>query len=311
VATDSIVITGASSGIGRHAALAMNAIGFKVFAGLRKMKDFDSLQKVAVYPDRLIPLLLDVTSDVQMAEAVKVVEKEVGEAGLTAIYGNAGTGLDSKQSSAAEFTSIDDWKWLFDVNFFGNVRLVQAFLPLLRKNKNGKIIFNTSLAGLMSPAFIASYGSSKYAVQGLADSLRVEVREFNIDVIVIAPGFVFSKLLGRSTETAVNKMKNLQSIYTKESKTRLGFVDGLKTTESPKVTSDALVDAVLNVRPKFLYVVGGMSGVVNVIRHFPTKVLMLLMDYAPEPEGLTKEEWATVATNCDAELFKADDYKKH
>merc|ERR1719361_1146515 len=86
--TDSVLITGASSGIGAHAALGLNAMGFLTFAGVRKMEAFEALKALAVHPDKLIPVVLDVTNDEQIAAAVNLVSEKVGEKGLTALFNN-------------------------------------------------------------------------------------------------------------------------------------------------------------------------------------------------------------------------------
>eukprot|EP00494_Astrolonche_serrata_P026247 UN26508 len=171
---DSILITGASRGIGRHAALAMNVLGFKVFVGIRKNKDGESLKGEALHPENMIPVILDVTNEDQIEAAVKTIDDIVGENGLTAVFNNAGvySPYTNPKGNSCEHTTMDTYKWVMDVNHFGSIRITKAFLPLVKKHSNGRIIFNTSLAGLISHAFGSAYSNSKFATESFADALR-------------------------------------------------------------------------------------------------------------------------------------------
>lgn len=308
--TDSILITGASSGIGRHAALALNAIGFKVFVGVRKLKDFEKVVTAAVSPDRMFPVILDVTKDEHFVAAIEQVEKEVGDAGLTAIYGNAGMdvpGKDPEKSSAVEFSDLEAWKKLFDVNVFGNIRLIKSFLPLLRKSKKGRIIFNTSIAGLNGCPFLTPYSASKWAMEGVCLGLRGEVAPFNIAVSCLEPGFVRSRLMVEGIDLLYEKIEKVESIYPQEAKATKEFLAGVPTATSPKCTSDLLIDAVLSSRPNHRYTCGGFSLIGNIISKLPSQVTEFLSANSPEPE-IASDDILAVKAACLEEDFKASDY---
>jgi len=306
--TDSILITGASSGIGRHAALAMNAVGFKVFVGLRKMSDFTSLHDVAVAPERMIPVILDVTKDDHFAKALEKVEQEVGDAGLTAIFGNAGTGFSIEGNSGAlEFSEIEHWKWIYDVNVFGNVRLIKHFLPLLKKSGRGRIIINTSIAGFSSIPFFLPYASTKWAMEGICAGLREEVYPFNIEVSCLEPGYVRSKIASKSIEN-LGKLSQLEYAYPQERQ----FYNNLRaiwpSATSPKCTSDLLIDAVLSSRPNHRYTCGGFSLFVGVYARLPSQVALWISKNSPPNPMPSEEEFAKVIDLCHQEDFKAEDY---
>ena len=142
-----IVITGASTGIGRHAAEWMAKKGFVVYAGVRKDSDADSIREVGM--ENLVPVKLDVAKEANVASALKFVSTDLKKRGITlaGLVNNAGV----SKGKSSEFTTISDWKWMFDINVFGVVRCTQAFLPLLRQGK-GRIVQISSVAGLMSGA---------------------------------------------------------------------------------------------------------------------------------------------------------------
>jgi len=306
--TDSILITGASSGIGRHAALAMNAIGFKVFVGVRKMPDFERVVEIAVNPERMIPVILDVTKDDHFVSAFEEIAKEVGDAGLTAIYGNAGVEIATEgKSKALEFSEIGDWKWIFDVNVFGNVRLIKHFLPLLKKSGRGRIIINTSLAGFSAMPFFNAYASTKWAMEGICMGLRGEVYPFNIEVSCLEPGFVRSKLMTKAIAVMQNQLQQVYP-YPQELKAYKEMNALWPMASSPKCTSDLLIDAVLSSRPNHRYTCGGLSMFLGVLSRLPSQVGLWLAVNAPSPPPPSDQDIAEVLHLCNQEDFKAEDY---
>src|SRR5512143_3899820 len=123
----SVVITGASSGIGRACALHMDAQGWRVFAGVRRLTDAESLRRGA--SERLSPLILDVADERSIREAQSAVARSVNDAGLSGLVNNAGT----TYGGPIELLELDQFRYAFEVNFFGAVAVTQAFLPLLRR----------------------------------------------------------------------------------------------------------------------------------------------------------------------------------
>ena len=177
-----IVITGASTGIGRASALLLAQKGFTVFAGVRKKADGDALTKDASGDVR--SLLLDVTDEKAIANAVKEVTKETGGE-LYGLMNNAGTGL----GSAIEITPVSTVRALFEVNVISIFAVTAAFLPLLRKS-GGRIVNTGSAIGFVSLPAGSLYGATKSAVEAIGDSLRVELRPFGIQVSTLEPGVI-------------------------------------------------------------------------------------------------------------------------
>ena len=175
-----VLITGASTGIGRATALRLARSGWTVLAGVRRVNDGDAL--VVAGGERLIPIILDVTDAAQIDAAVE----EVGEHGrLDALVNNAGIGF----GGPLELVPIDDLRSQLEVNVLGPVALTQAMLPALRRAR-GRIVFISSVGGRVAMPFTAPYAASKHAVEAIGDALRVELRSSHVQVALIEPGSV-------------------------------------------------------------------------------------------------------------------------
>ncbi len=184
-----VVVTGASSGIGKATALHLDQLGFRVFAGVRKNADGQGLSENA--SDKLKPILLDVTDDGSIAAAVDTVTRTTsGE--LFGLVNNAGLSLNGP----LELVPVPEMKKLMDVNVIGLLAVTQAFLPLLRKSR-GRIVNISSGHGLLAIPDKSAYAASKFAVQALSDSLRVELRPFSVSVSCLAVGKVDTEVLGK------------------------------------------------------------------------------------------------------------------
>ncbi|PCC68631.1 short chain dehydrogenase [Nannocystis exedens] len=171
-----VLITGASSGFGEAAARFLAARGtYRVFGTSRRAAAGDLRDGVTMLP-------LDVRSDASVAACVDEVLRRAGR--IDALVNNAGYAL----AGAVEETAIDEAKAQFETNFFGTARMVRAVLPLLREQGGGRIVNVSSLAGLVGVPFHAHYSASKFAVEGLTEGLRQEVRRFGIHVSLIEPG---------------------------------------------------------------------------------------------------------------------------
>jgi NAD(P)-dependent dehydrogenase (short-subunit alcohol dehydrogenase family) len=184
-----VVITGASSGIGEASARRLAGAGFQVFAGVRKPEDGERLR--ASIPG-VTPIRLDIVDGDAIAAAVQSVRDAVGERGLAGLVNNAGIAVPAP----VEFVPIEDFRRQIDVNLVGQVAVTQAFLPLLRAGR-GRIVFIGSIGGRVALPLIAGYAASKFAVEGLADSLRRELRQWGIQVSVLEPGSIATPIWGK------------------------------------------------------------------------------------------------------------------
>src|SRR5436190_1791572 len=188
-----VVVTGASTGIGRATALLLDRRGYRVFAGVRKDEDERSLAEEG--SDRLTPIRIDVTEERSISAAMKQVEEAVGENGVAGLVNNAGVG----GGGPMEFIPIDDFRHTMEVNVVGQVAVTQAFLPLIRKGR-GTVVFIASIGGRVASPFMSDYSASKFGVEALGDTLRREVGRWGIDVVVVEPGSIATEIWRKGSE---------------------------------------------------------------------------------------------------------------
>lgn len=194
-----VVMTGASTGIGAHAAHSLADAGFLVFAGVRKEADGETLKAnapTAKSRENILPIILDVTKQEQIYAAVQTVQETLAAKGglpLVGLVNNAGV---SGAMKPVEFENLDDIRWLFDVNFFGAIATTKAFLSLLRAGK-GRVINISSMAGVTSAPLMANYCGSKWALEAFSDALRVEMEGHEVSVSVVEPAYVQSAIFDK------------------------------------------------------------------------------------------------------------------
>jgi len=179
----SAVVTGASTGIGRATALWLDSHGWRVFAGVRKEEDAAALREAASGP--LLPVMLDVTDSAQIAAVAELIGKEVGEAGLDGLVNNAGIAVPGP----LEALPIDDFRRQVEVNLTAHVAVTQALLPAIRTAR-GRIVFVTSIGGLMAFPMFGAYHAAKFGLEAVGDVFRRELRQWGISVSVIEPGSI-------------------------------------------------------------------------------------------------------------------------
>lgn len=186
-AQQTVLITGATDGLGRAAALLLAEKGYRVFAAGRsaeKRAELDRLATAKKLP--LETLELDVCSETSVSGAVQQILQKAGN--LDVLINNAGVGL----MAVAEELKLDDLRRLYETNIFGLLRVTQAVLPHMRERKAGRIVMISSVAGILTPPTYGAYSSSKHAVEALSNALRLELYPFNIDVILIEPGYIMT-----------------------------------------------------------------------------------------------------------------------
>jgi NAD(P)-dependent dehydrogenase (short-subunit alcohol dehydrogenase family) len=180
-----VVVTGASTGIGRACALHLAARGFDVLAGVRRDEDGEALREAAGSNGRLTPLRLDVTDADSVRAAGAAVEERTGERGLAGLVNNAGIAL----GGPLEYLPIDDVRRQMEVNYIGQVAVTQVLLGQLRRAR-GRIVNMGSIGGLSAPPFAAPYAASKAALRATSESLRRELRPWGIWVATVQPGAI-------------------------------------------------------------------------------------------------------------------------
>jgi NAD(P)-dependent dehydrogenase (short-subunit alcohol dehydrogenase family) len=200
-ARGAVVITGTSTGIGSACALHLDRLGFRVFAGVRTSQDAESLQRASTR--RITPLLLDVTDGASVSAAANEVAGAIGDAGIFGLVNNAGIVV----SGPLEFLPVSEIRKQFEVNVMGQISVIQAFLPLLRKAR-GRIVNMGSISGRMALPFLGPYSASKFALEAITDSLRLELLPWGVVVSIIEPGAVKTPIWEKSREAAGKRARN-------------------------------------------------------------------------------------------------------
>lgn len=254
------LITGSSSGIGFETSLLLARNGIYTYATMRnlsKSKEILDITKKEGLPLRV--LSLDVTDEESTRQAIDMVMYEQNR--IDILVNNAGYSL----VGALEQLSMDEIKEEFETNFFGIIKLIRKVLPIMRKQRSGRIINVSSLAGRIGLPLASAYVSSKFALEGLSESLRYEVQDFGIYVILIEPGviktnFIKNLKIGKQVITSENGNVNASSAdlpYAEITQKRISaFKPRFEKGSSPKEVADTILEAVTSDKPKFRYIVG-------------------------------------------------------
>jgi NAD(P)-dependent dehydrogenase (short-subunit alcohol dehydrogenase family) len=248
----SVLITGASTGIGEACALMLAEKGFHVFAGVRKTQDGEALCKKA--KGNLEYIILEITDARCISSAVERVAKTVGDDGLYGLVNNAGIVV----GGPLEFIPIEALRKQFDVNVIGQIAVTQAFLPLLRI-AHGRIVNMGSIGGRVATPFQSPYNASKSAMESFTDSLRIELHPWGIHVCIIEPGNIatpiWKKSLAAFDEMSTDISPRMYDLYG-------SFMDGMRKyinkprTVPPTLVAEAVADALMSDNPKVHYLVG-------------------------------------------------------
>lgn len=201
-----ILITGATAGIGRHAALALAEAGHRVFASGRRAAALESLR--AESRGRIETIALDVTDAASIASAARAVDEATGGYGVDVLVNNAGYGLVGPLESVSD----GDLRAQFETNVFGLMAMTRAFLPKMRERRFGRVVNVSSMGGRVTFPFMGAYNATKYAVESLSDALRNEVAPFGVKVVLIEPGAIHTEFADVAMDTAT-KYKDAGSEY--------------------------------------------------------------------------------------------------
>ena len=249
-----VLVTGASSGIGRATALRLAAHGWHVYAGVRKPADGAALAEAAA--DDLTPLLLDVTDAAQIAAATQLIDEHAGSAGLAALVNNAGIGV----FGPLELTGIEQFRRQLDINVTGQLAVTQAVLPMLRRAR-GRIVMIGSIGTRFTPPFIGPLAASKSALATLSTALRQELAPFDIRVVLVEPGSIRSEAVGKLDADARQVLSEAsadgRALYQEAFLHLVGFFSALHHKGSPpEVVARAVERALTTPRPRARYLAG-------------------------------------------------------
>ncbi len=245
------LVTGSSSGIGFETSLLLAKNGFSTYATMRSLEKSYKISDIAEKHNLPLKVLrLDVTDEKSIKDAINIIIEEQGQ--IDVVVNNAGYG----STGAVEDFSIEEIKSQFDTNFFGSIRVIQSVLPLMRKQKNGTIINISSIGGRIPFPFSSSYVSTKFALEGLSETLQYEVEQFDIKIILIEPGMIKTNFLdnikvAKKALDPNSPYSNLLQRRTNKVKTMFG--NGTAPEEVAKVILKAVTT---DKEPDLRYVVG-------------------------------------------------------
>lgn len=245
------LVTGASSGIGEATAKRLAKAGYKVYGTSRRGAQAGQ-RTFGILP-------LDVTSDESVESAVKEVLRLHGRIDL--LVNNAGFGV---APAAAEESSIDQARAIFDTNFFGIVRMTRAVVPHMRRQGSGRIINIGSVLGFLPMPYMALYSATKHAVAGYSESLDHELRTMGIRVSVIEPAYIKTPFDANFMEpdAPLDDYLEIRTVIARRVKEVVESADG------PEVVAETVLQAAIAARPKLRYTAGGLAARLRLLRRF-------------------------------------------
>jgi NAD(P)-dependent dehydrogenase (short-subunit alcohol dehydrogenase family) len=249
----SVLVTGASTGIGRATALRLDAAGWRVFAGVRRESDAESLREAG--SERIVPLILDVTDPAQIAAAAQRIEAET-DGRLDGLVNNAGIAVPGP----LETLPLEDFRRQVEVNLTAQVAVTQAMLPLIRPAQ-GRIVFIASIGGRIAFPLNGAYHAAKFGVEAVGDVFRQELRPWGISVAIVEPGSIDTPIWERGAENAeeieARAHPEQEALY---GKAIAGFRKVVQDLADrgipPEKVAEAISHALESSRPRTRYLVG-------------------------------------------------------
>jgi NAD(P)-dependent dehydrogenase (short-subunit alcohol dehydrogenase family) len=253
----SVLITGATDGLGRATAILLAQHGYRVFAAGRsaeKRAQLDALAREKKLP--LETLELDVCDGASVERAVAAVQRKAGA--IDVLFNNAGVNF----SAAVEDLSLEDWRLQFETNFFGVLRVTQAVVPDMRQRKRGRIVMMSSVSGFVTAPTQGAYSSSKFALEALSNALRLELYPFGVEVVLIEPGYIVTGIQQAAMELSKPYLEKMNSgPYAPLYARFLASVTGAraKSHTTPEDCARIVLRAIEAPTPKIRYLVTGLA----------------------------------------------------
>lgn len=276
-----IMVTGASTGIGLTAVERLAAQGHQVFAGVRKQADADALaEKVS---GRLVPVIVDVTEPSQITAAAAIVEEHVRGTGLHGLVNNAGIAT----GGPLEHLSLDRLRDQLEVNVVGQLAMSQAMLPLIRR-ANGRLVFVGSASGRVGSPMLGAYVTSKFALEGLTETLRMELHPWDLKVVLIEPGPVSTPIWDKANNQADELEAEFPDEVKEQYAAHIAAVRRLirrqeKFAVSPKKVAKAIEKGLFAPNPRSRYLVGlDAKGAGMMARLLPDRAREAILDRATQ-----------------------------
>ena len=265
-ANQTVLITGGTDGLGKSAALLLAERGYRIFAAGRSVEKRAELDRLAA--EKSLPLEtleLDVCDDGSVQRAVQAVLQKSG--GIDVLINNAGVGY----MAVVEELRLEDLQRQFETNLFGVLRMTQAVLPHMRARRQGRILMMSSVAGLVSPPTYGAYSSSKHALEGLTNALRLEMYPFGVEIILIEPGYIVTNFQQTARQLAqpyaeAAKTSPYAKVYSGAWAGANKARSNSKTT--PEDCARAILEAIESPHPKARYPVTQLAKLVSIGRRF-------------------------------------------
>jgi NAD(P)-dependent dehydrogenase (short-subunit alcohol dehydrogenase family) len=243
-------VTGSSSGIGFSTSVTLARSGYTTFATMRDLNKSEPLQSIVEKEKLPISVIqLDVTEDTSVSMAVKDIIAKSGR--IDVLVNNAGFGI----AGALEDLTIDEIKQQFETNFFGVIRVTQEVLPFMRSQHFGVIVNVSSGLGRFGIATNSAYSSSKFAVEGLSESMSYELEQFGIRIILIEPGIIKTNFI-RSSKLAKKSMETASPYKSYMENIEKGMKRLLESGQVPEYVADVILSAINDNNPKLRYLAG-------------------------------------------------------
>ena len=255
------IITGCSSGIGYETSILLAKNGFKTYATMRNPAKGNKLKEIAENENLDLNVIkLDVTDDYSIKNAINEIIQETDR--IDVLVNNAGNNI----AGSVEDLSIEEFKEQFETNLFGLIRVTKEILPIMRKQRMGMIVNVSSIIGKMAIPLNSAYVSSKFAVEGFSESIRYELEDFGIKVILIEPGVVKSNFY-ENTKMSKNSLMDPKSPYHSiAQKIFDAFLPMLQNAFPAKKVAAVILEAIISDNPEIRYIVGDDAKSINETR---------------------------------------------
>ena len=252
------LVTGSSSGIGYETAILLAKSGFHTYASMRNLEKSKSIAEISNTEKLPLEIIqLDVNDDRSVKEAIDKIVAEDNR--IDVLVNNAGYGL----FGSLEDLSIEEIKAQFETNFFGVIRVTQKVLPIMRKQNSGTIVNLSSVGGRVGVPVLSAYQSTKFALEGLSESLSYELEPFGIRVVIVEPGFIRTNIMNSSimAKRAVDRESTYFSLMQKVENHFKSMMDNPSTSQ-PQEVANVILQAITSENPQLRYTAGNDAATV-------------------------------------------------
>jgi NAD(P)-dependent dehydrogenase (short-subunit alcohol dehydrogenase family) len=254
------VVTGSSTGIGFETALLLARSGFNTYASMRDLQKSKNIAEIAKTENLPLTVVqLDVKDDTSVKGAISKIIAESKR--IDVLVNNAGYGL----FSPLEDVTLDQVKEQFETNFFGAIRVMHEVMPTMRRQRNGTIINVSSLVGRVGIPVFSAYVATKFALEGLSESMRYELKEWGINIVIIEPGVIRTKVF-ENVKTGDIRSRSESPYADLIERASKGFGKMMDNSSSPKLVAETILNAITSKEPEIRYLVGEDAEYIMKIR---------------------------------------------